>query len=76
MFHMQSESEDCALVHHGSSRVKSDTAVYTADGCSLVQRSPMLLRNCRFRTDRCQAGGDLLRSHELVKKRVEGRDTF
>lgn len=30
------------LGHHGSERVKSDTAVYTADGFSLVQRSPRL----------------------------------
>lgn len=31
-----------AAIQRGSSRVKSDTAVYTADGCSLVQRSPIL----------------------------------
>lgn len=29
-------------VRPGSSGVKSDTAVYTADGFSLVQRSPRL----------------------------------
>lgn len=39
---MQRELTDPALVQHGTSGVKSDTAVYTADGCSLVQRSPML----------------------------------
>lgn len=42
MSHMLRELIDSALVQRGSSRVKSDTAVYTADGCSLVQRSPML----------------------------------
>lgn len=42
MSHMQRELMDSALVQHGTSGVKSDTAVYTADGCSLVQRSPML----------------------------------
>lgn len=46
------------LVRHGSARVKSDTAVYTADGFSLVQRSPRQWRNCRSFTDCCQAGGD------------------
>lgn len=30
------------LAEPGSVRVKSDTAVYTADGFSLVQRSPRL----------------------------------
>lgn len=42
MSHMQRALMDSALVQHGTSGVKSDTAVYTADGCSLVQRSPML----------------------------------
>lgn len=42
MSHMQRELMASALVQHGASGVKSDTAVYTADGCSLVQRSPML----------------------------------
>lgn len=42
MSHMQREVMDSAPVQRGTSGVKSDTAVYTADGCSLVQRSPML----------------------------------
>lgn len=42
MSYMQRELMNSALVQHGTSGVKSDTAVYTADGCSLVQRSPML----------------------------------
>lgn len=33
MSHMQRELMDSALVQHGTSGVKSDTAVYTADGC-------------------------------------------
>lgn len=42
IFHMQRELMNPAPAQPGTSGVKSDTAVYTADGCSLVQRSPML----------------------------------
>lgn len=76
MSHMQRELMDSAPVQRGTSGVKSDTAVYTADGCSLVQRSPMLQRNCRSHTDHCQARGDLLRSHERVRRQLEGRIHF
>lgn len=62
--------------HYGTGRVKSDTAVYTADGCASTEETHAAVasRYCRSHTDRCQASRDLLQSSERVQTRERERE--